>query len=157
MSSRHARRNAPHSAVRPTAAATVAKAPQRSFRCISVSRSKPYHENMPLSAVDLFAGVVAPFDASLLRRLDRLAIDRCHPRLIVPAGVAANVSAQQVDNLIPDSASDPSAVIVVAGPPRRKLVWNHPPLTTAPYQVKQSVEDFAQIRRPRPAAGFGAG
>src|SRR5687768_9269500 len=113
------------------------------------------HNQMPLSTFDFLAGIVAAFFAALLGGFYRLAVDGRDAWMKVASRLFAHVGTQTSEDLIPDAMLGPVGEVVVDGFPWRKLMRDHAPLATGPYQIKARVDDFAQIRRAWSAAGFG--
>jgi hypothetical protein len=114
------------------------------------NQAKAVHDQVSLPTVHLLAAVIA---AGLLRTVGVccLAIDaRCCPRrgfILLPHGFIQGImDARQRSILLP------LVKVVVDGFPRGKVMGQHSPLTTAPRNIENAIDDPAEIDLPRPSS-----
>src|SRR5262249_22271593 len=112
--------------------------------------------DVPLAAADLLAAVVAAL-APHLGGLDTLAVDVGHPRRLVPAGLAADLAAEGIDDPLPGAVLLPGLQVVEGGALGGQVVRQHVPLAAGAGLVQQRVDDLAEVHRAGPAAGPGGG
>src|SRR3954452_15294593 len=110
-------------------------------------QAKAVHDQVPLPAVQLLAPVEgAAFLGAV--RVGRLAIDagrRPRGRLVL----LADSLVQAVMNPPQRPVLVPLVEVVEDRLPRREVVWQHPPLTAAPRDVEDRVNDPPQVNLPR--------
>jgi hypothetical protein len=93
--------------------------------------NQPEHvdEDVPLSAVDLLAGILAARSAHL-RCFYGLAVKNCSCRIFVSPLSLPNMTAKHIVDSLPRSVLLPLAKVAVDQLPLRKVVRQHAPLTT---------------------------
>jgi hypothetical protein len=113
----------------------------------SQNQAKAVHNQVPLPPVHLLTAVIS---ALLLRavRISRLAIDaRCCPWrwfvLLAHRFIQGFMDARQRALFLP------LVKVIENLPPRRKVMWKHSPLTTAPRNIENAIDDLAEIHLPR--------
>jgi hypothetical protein len=99
-------------------------------------------DNVPLAPIDTFAGVEAPWTASLGCRC-ALAVDDRYPRPRLSSESSAGLSNQGCDDLLPPSSVAPSVKIALDRRVRRKLLRQGTPLAASGQNVKNSLQNLA--------------
>src|SRR2546423_15023521 len=109
---------------------------------------------MALAAVDLLVAVVAAL-AAHLGRLDALRVDAAGAGGPLPGGLATDLAAQGVDDLLPGAVMLPGDEVVPDGALGQQVVRQVVPLHAGPRLVEQRVDHLTQVDLPRATAGFG--
>src|SRR5258705_10246978 len=107
-------------------------------------------DDVPLTGVNTFAGIVASRTAGLGRRCALTVNDRCRWSGLaskLPAGLAD----QSSDDFLPPSGIAPSIKIALNRRVRRKILRQSSPLTPAGQNEEDRLHDLAQIPLPWPA------
>src|SRR5712672_4009718 len=105
-------------------------------------------DDVPLTAVNTFAGIVASRTAGLGRRCALTVNDRCRWSGLaskLPAGLAD----QSSDDFLPPSGIAPSIKIALNRRVRRKILRQRPPLTSAGQNEEDRLHNLAQIHFSR--------
>src|ERR671912_41563 len=101
------------------------------------------YQQMSLTALYLFAAIVAAFFSTHAGRLDRLAIDYAGAGLRVSLEAHPHPLAQGCVHPCPCSVQAELSKVVVDATPRREIVRKQAPGAAAPYEVKDGVKDLA--------------
>src|SRR2546423_293362 len=109
---------------------------------------------MALAAVDLLVAVVAAL-AAHLGRLDALRVDAAGAGGPLPGGLATDLAAQGVEDLLPGAVLLPGDEVVPDGALGQQVVRQVVPLHAGPRLVEQGVDHLTQVNRARPAAVLG--
>src|ERR1035438_5155507 len=102
------------------------------------------HHDMTFAAPDL----LAPVGADILPAqsgLDRLAVDTTDARVGVPARGRTHLPTQGGEDLVPGAVPLPGVEVVVDGLPGREVVRQGAPGAAFAVEVKDSVDDLAQV------------
>src|SRR5690242_10199762 len=110
-------------------------------------------QHMPLAPVDLLTAIV-PMGAALLGRSHRLAVDdRCAWGRF-PSSLGAYPLPQPGMDALPGAIQAPSAEVMRDGLITRELVRHESPGAATAHQIKDAIQDTAQVDRARTPAGF---
>src|SRR5580704_11307619 len=101
-------------------------------------------DNMPFAAVDTLTGIVASRTTGLSRRCT-LAVDDRHRRPGLAPQLPASLPNQSCDDFLPSSGIAPSVKIALDRRVRRKLLRQGTPLAASGQNVKNRLQNLAQI------------
>gem|GEM_PF-1528271 len=113
-------------------------------------------QQMPLTAADFLAGVVAAL-RSALGGFDRLAVEEGRAWRGLLASLATDLGMEGMMNAQPQSVDSPAVEVGGDGAPRRKVVGQLPPRAAGAFQIEDGVEDRAVIQAASSAAFVGFG
>src|SRR5215813_1546288 len=134
-------------------------APSRSWisaGCTSAPTSRPpvIGHNVALTAVDRFGRIVTTWSAAL-GRLGRLTVDDPCRRARFAARRLACLQQQLKIDRLKQAVVPPIVEIALYGRERRKVLWQHPPLTAGPHNIQNRVQYGSQLGLARPAQSLG--
>jgi hypothetical protein len=112
------------------------------------------YQHMPFASVDLLAAIVA-MRAALLGRSDRLAVNNRCAGGRFPPGPRAYPLPLPGMNAFPSAVQTPSAEVMIDRLVAWDLMGQEPPGTAAAQQIKDPIQDAAEIDRAWAPARFG--
>ena len=115
------------------------------------------YQQVPLSAFHLLAAIVTTLFSTYPARLYRLAIDDASAGLRVSLEANPNPLTQRSVHLLPGSIQAELSEVVVDAAPRREVVGQKPPGTTAANDVEDGIYDLPCRIDARTSGSFGSG
>jgi hypothetical protein len=113
------------------------------------------YQQVPLATFDLLGAVVTTLLPAHACGLDRLAIHDGRAGLRVPLEAHTHALAQGGVHPFPRSIQAPGAEVMVDGLPRRELVGQQTPGTSATHDVEDCVKKLTQGTYSGPPSGYG--